>query len=236
MTTNTDIKKDIQDLNVGSPLVSLFRIDATNYIGGSVYYFISATNVYDYVYFNSIKYSPLPVEFEGLEQSEDGKMARPTVTISNVTYLLLAEVITYKGLTGCKLVRTRTYKKYLDGESEADPTAKFPDDVFYVNKRLKQSKYGIQWELRSALDLENILIPKRQCIANCNYRYLGVNNVNSTCPYDGSNGYYTTLGVVTDEDGDECGKTLTDCKLRFKNDPLPTRGFPGIGNFGIPFR
>jgi lambda family phage minor tail protein L len=235
MTTNVDIKQDIQNINVGSPIVSLFKLDTT-VLGGGVYYFVSATESNTYVTFNSIQYSPLPVEFEGMSMTSDGKMARPTISISNISYLLLSEIITYKDLIGSKLTRTRTFMKYLDGQSEADVNAKFPDDIFYLEQKIQHNKYLIKWSLRCALDLDHIMIPKRQCLSYCNYKYLGVSDANSECPYDGSNGFFTELGVSTTEENDKCGKKLTDCKLRFGNNPLPIRGFPSIGNFGKPYR
>jgi len=233
--TNADIKVDQQQLNVGSPLISLYSIDAT-ILGGSTYYFTTGTDAGVKVAFNSIEYNPVPVEFEGLEQSKEGKMPRPIMRISNVTSLLLAEVITYGGLVGAKLIRKRTFEKYLDGHPEADSSAQFLDDVFFVNRKIKQNKYVIEWELKSALDLENILLPKRQCLAICSHRYSTTDSW-ATCPYDGSNGYFTETGGATDVNGDKCGKTLTDCRLRYAIDEnLPYRGFPGIGNFGVPFR
>jgi len=237
MATYYKIKEDQQQLMPGSALVELFRIDATQ-IGGSIYYFTTGTNnAGGKVTFNAIDYNPAPIQFEGLEQNDEGKFPRPKVRLSNVTPILLAEVIAYQDLVGAKIVRTRTFEKYLDGKPEADPNAKFLDDVFFVERKTKQTKTVIEWELRSALDLENILIPKRQAIATCTHRYLGVNNEDSTCPYTGINGYWTKTGQATDEDGDECGKQLCDCRLRYTIDEgLPYRGFPGIGNFGIPFR
>lgn len=236
MTTNTDIKADIQQLNPGSALISLYRIDATSK-GGSVYYFTTGTDSGSKVTFNSIEYNPAPIEIDGLEQSKDGKMVRPTVRITNINYLLLAEVITYNGLVGCKLYRIRTFEKYLDGHSHADPNAHFPAEIYIVNRRISQNKNYIEWELRSPLDLENLLLPKGQCLPMCTHKYSTTESW-ATCPYDGSNGYFKSDGEETlDVDEDECGKTLSDCRLRFNIDEsLPFKGFPGIGNFGKPWR
>jgi lambda family phage minor tail protein L len=240
--TNEDVKVDQQQMSQDSAIIALYSIDATLH-GGSVYYFTSGTDAGSKVTFNSIEYDPVPIEFEGLEQNKDGKMPRPLMRISNVTSLLLAEVITYKGLVGCKVTRTRTYVKYLDGHSEADPNATFLPDVFFVNRKIKQSKYVVEWELRSALDLENILIPKRQCLSMCTHRYSTTEDW-ATCPYEGENGYFKYTGESTlSVSEDKCGKTLTDCRLRYPTDSalykangLPFRGFPGIGNFGQPYR
>lgn len=50
-----------------------------------------------------------------------------------------------------------------------------------------------------------------------------------TCPYAGDR-YYNADGVrVADPRADTCGKSLSDCRLRFGNHGiLPTRAFPGV--------
>jgi lambda family phage minor tail protein L len=235
-TTDENVKIDQQRLNTGSPVVHLFILDATHLGASQPYYFTPGTDSGSKVTFDSIEYNPVPVEFEGLEQTKDGKMARPLMRISNISALLLAEVITYKGLVGSKVTRKRTFKKYLDGEAEANPDATFVDDVFFVNRKTKQNKFMIEWELRSALDLENIFIPKRQCLAMCTHRYSTTQSW-ATCPYDGSNGYFTEQGASTTVGNDKCGKTFTDCRLRYPiGENMPFRGYPGIGNFGVPYR
>lgn len=243
-TTNADIKRDQQQLNPDSAVISLFSIDASLH-GGSTYYFTTGTDDGSKVTFNSIEYNPTPIEFEGMEQNKDGKMPRPLMRISNITSLLLAEVITYKGLVGCKLTRTRTFVKYLDGHSEADPTAKFVDDIFFVNRKTKQNKFIIEWELRTALDMDNILIPKRQCLSMCTLRYsTGTPYDINPCPYEGDDGYFKIDGTETlIQSEDVCGKTLTDCRIRhpdtstyYKAHGLPFSGFPAVGNFGRPYR
>ena len=143
MTTNSKVKVDQQSLDAGSPVISLFELDATNQGASQPFYFTTGTDAGNSVEFNSVSYFPLPVRFEGLSQSAEGVTPRPTLTISNITKIILAEVITYNDLIGAKLTRTKTFVKYLDGHSEADPTAKFVDEVFFVETKLKQNKFHI---------------------------------------------------------------------------------------------
>lgn len=241
MATNNKIKNDIQRLNVGSPLIELFTLDATD-IGGSTYYFTPGTIDGSRVTFNSVEYTPLPVEVEGFEWNGEGKLPRPTIRVSNITLVFLAAIATYNDLVGAKLTRIRTYKKYLDGESEADPNAQFPQDIFYIERKLRQNKFMVEWELISSVDLENILIPKGQVLDMCTHRYRTVEGGSfdytlATCPYTGTN-YFDETGTVAASADDMCGKKLYDCKLRYDadSDQLPFRGFPGIGKLGYPYR
>lgn len=236
MTTNTKVKTDIQKLNVGSPVITLIRLDATN-LGGSVYYFTPmTTDNGEKVTMNSVEYTPLPIEISGLEISSEGSMPRPQITISNVNKALLAEVISYNDLLGAEVRITRTFKKYLDGETDADSSAVFPADIFYIERKVSMNKLMITFELICSLDSQDIYIPKRQALPYCQHRY-GIGGDITTCPYDGSNGYFDINGQPTTEGNDKCAKNIYDCKIRFgEYAELPFWGFPGIGRFGYPYR
>lgn len=241
MTTNEKIKTDIQTLDVGSPKVSLFTLDATG-IGGSTYRFTPGPLGGSAVIFNSLTYTPLPVTIDGIDKSSDGKLPRPKITLSNITKALLAEIVSYNDLVGAVVTRQRTYQKYLDGESAADPNAEYPQDVFIIKRKTKQNKTLIQFELRAALDLEHIMIPGRQVLPGCSLIYrtwsgAAFDYTNATCPYTGT-GYYTASGVSTTAENDVCGQDLYSCRLRYplSSDQLPMNGFPGVGQFGQPYR
>lgn len=235
MTTNVKIKQDIQKLNTGEAIITLIRLDATS-IGGTVYYFTPMTDDYEKVTMNSIDYTPLPLTIEGLEIASDGAMPRPTITISNVNKALLAEIITYKDLLGAEVKITRTYRKYLDDQSTADPSAIFPADTFYIERKVKMNKIMVQFELISSLDSQDIYIPKRQAMSYCQHRY-GIGGSETTCPYTGVNGYFDDKGDPTDAGHDKCGKQVYDCKLRFgATEELPIWAFPAIGRMSAPWR
>ncbi len=241
MTTDTKIKTDIQTLNVGSPKVELFTLDASC-IGGAVYYFTPGPLGGEAVVFNGRSYIPLPVGIEGIEMSGEGKLPRPKISVSNISKALLAEVVAYNDLVGAVVTRKRTYQKYLDGQGAADPNAEFPEDVFIIKRKTKQNKLLLQFELRSPLDLEHTLIPGRQVLPNCGHTYRVWNGsafvyTDATCPYTGT-GYYTAAGVATTAENDICGFDLYSCRKRYPlaSDQLPMRGFPGVGQLGQPYR
>lgn len=239
--TNQKIKSDIQKLTPGS-LVELYTIDLSP-IGQSTTYRFTPGNIgEDNIVFNGITYISFPVECEGFEYNAEGKMPRPTIRVSNINNSLLGAVITYNDLVGCTLTRRRTFTKYLDGQPTSDPNAQLPYDIFYFNRKTRQNKFMIEFELISALDVEGVYLPKKQCLESCTHRYRvyvdsAFNYTDVTCPYTASV-YFTDGGASTvNASEDNCGRRLNDCKLRFGIvAPLPYEGFPNIAKFDVNFR
>jgi lambda family phage minor tail protein L len=127
------------------------------------------------------------------------------------------------GLEGAKFTRIRTLGRYLDGVNfpggtnpygSPDPTAEFPREIYYIDRKAAENRDLIEFELASAFDLIGVRAPKRQCIANiCQWVYKS-----TECSYSG--------GLPT------CLKTLTDCKAHFGAvAELPFGSYPGIGAF-----
>lgn len=226
------IQADIQQLS-GEALVELLQLDATT-LGGSVYRFHAGTNqLKTAVVWQGASYSPMPVEIDGFEYAGKGKLPRPTLRIQNVDGLMGAVVDTYQDVIGAKVTRKRTFVKYLDAVNfstgvnpTADPTAFFPDDVYYVNRKLSQTKLAIELELASSFDIHGVRLPRRQLIQHvCLWAYRS-----AECSYAG--------GAVADADDvpttvlalDVCGKRVASCAMRFgATAVLPFGGFPGIG-------
>lgn len=243
MTTNSGIKEDIQSLEVGSEYIELYIIDASA-IGDTTYYATPSTlSGSPSVDFNGVTYYSLPMEVEGMEMNNEGKLPRPKIRVANVNSTFLAGIINYNDLVGAKVSRMRTYKKYLDGEAAADPSAEFPRDIFYIEQKTRQTAQYIEWELISAIDIENIFLPVGQVTSFCSLKY-GIGEDWQQCPYDGDPGgggrYYDIEGEVTTSDNDACGKRLFDCRLRFDGSTgykiLPFKGFPAIGQLKYPYR
>lgn len=161
--------------------------------------------------------------------------------LSNITALILTLP---DGLEGAKFTRIRTLKRYLDAENfpsaeyllledgfdflyedgskiyleslnpTADPTAEFPREIYYVDRKTIENRDVVEFELAAAFDLAGVRAPKRQCVANiCQWVYKS-----TECSYSG--------GLPT------CLKTLTDCKAHFgATAELPFGSYPGIGAF-----
>ena len=236
--TWTAISAVYEDLSVLEPnaIIELFQLhlDATLHGSSDIYYFHNGVNaaVTGNVVWNGQSYVRLPLEATGFDYSSSGSLPRPKLAVSNIgssiTAILLSVnlVTTGNDLGGAKVVRIRTLKKYLDGEAGADPHAKFPDEIWYVDRKSNENRAVVEFELASKFDLVGVMLPRRQIIANvCQWVYRG-----GECGYTGSNYFNTQDQVVGTLALDACGKRISSCKLRFgETDELPFGSFPGAG-------
>lgn len=219
-----------------SAIIELFEmtLDSTLHGSSDTYRWHNGcnANVTGNIVWNGNSYTRLPVQAEGFEYSNTGTLPRPTLTISNLdgtmTTLLLLVNATTPGndLGGATVKRIRTLKKYLDGEANADPHAKFPDEIWYIDRKTNENRDSVSFELASKFDLAGVMIPKRQIIANiCQWQYRS-----SECGYTGSGYWDANDSVVGTLAQDKCGKRLSSCKLRFgETAELPFGSFPGAG-------
>ena len=226
-----------QELEPGT-IISLFRLDTTK-AGGGVFHFVQGRDVEEgaTIKFDGIEYTPADIEFEGLEMTGQGAFPTPTVRVSNTDGLIQSAINTWGDLLGCELRRIRTYKRFLDGEPEADPTAFYGADIFHVERKTEENQVYVEWELSAAIDQEGKNLPGRVVIRNsCMFRYRAwdpINNQfnydNATCPYTGANSFDRSNNPTT-PDKDRPSRTLKCCQLRFgEENPLPFGGFPGAG-------
>ena len=219
-----------------SAIIELFelRLDSTLHGSSDVYRFHAGANadVDGNIVFNSQTYTRIQIKADGFEYSNTGTLPRPTLSISNhdttMTTLLLLVNATTAGndLGGAEVRRIRTLKKYLDGESAADPNARWPEERWFVDRKASESRDQVTFELASKFDLAGQKIPKRQVIANvCQWKYRS-----SECSYTGTDYYDVNGNEVSTEAEDVCGKRVASCKLRFGDTAeLPFGSFPGAG-------
>lgn len=204
-----------------SAIVELFelKLDSTLHGSSDTYRWHNGcnANVNGNVVWNGNSYVRLPIKAEGFEYSNTGTLPRPTLTVANldstITTLLLLVNATTPGndLGGATVKRIRTLKKYLDGEAAADPHAKFPDEIWYVDRKANESRDSVTFELASKFDLAGVMIPKRQIIANiCQWKYRS-----AECGYTGNIYFDTNDNNVTTLAADVCGKRLSSCNARF---------------------
>ena len=75
-------------------------------------------------------------------------------------------------LTGAKVVRIRTMARFLDAANFSgatnpfgtpDPTAEFPQEIYYIDRKKAENREVVSWELAAVFDLAGIRSPKRQC-------------------------------------------------------------------------
>lgn len=204
-----------------SAVIELFEmtLDATLHGSSDTYRWHNGTNaaVTGNIVWNGNSYGRLPIQAEGFDYTNTGSLPRPTLTVSNLdstmtTLLILVNATTAgNDLGGATVKRIRTLKKYLDGEVGADPHAKFPDEIWYVDRKASENRDAVSFELASKFDLAGVMLPKRQLIANvCQWRYRG-----TECGYTGTRYFNTNDGVEATLAADVCGKRLSSCELRF---------------------
>jgi lambda family phage minor tail protein L len=153
--------------------------------------------------------------------------------VSNVIGIITALVLAYDDLLGAKVTRKRTMSKYLDAVNftggvnpDADPDAEFPDDIYFIEHKVNENKYMVEFELSASFDVQGVKLPRRQIIQNiCPWKYRG-----AECGYTGTNYFDSNDVAVGSSSLDVCGKRLTSCEARFgTNAELPYGGFPAAG-------
>ncbi len=98
-------------------------------------------------------------------------------------------MLAYNDLLDAKFTRKRTLKKFLDAENftgginaEADPTAEFENDIFYIDRKSHEDRNFVEFELRSAFDVAGASLPRRKIVQNvCPWAYRG-----SECGFTGA--------------------------------------------------
>jgi len=226
------------DLSVLAPsaIIELFELRLDNSLHGSsnITRFHNGCNadLTGGIVWDGNTYASVAIQAEGFEQSSSGSLPRPTLTVANtdglITALLLDvnAVTPHNDLTGAEVRRIRTLKRFLDGESAADPNAQWPVEIWYIDRKATENREVVSFELASKFDLAGQFVPKRQLIANvCQWGYRS-----SECSYTGSNYWDADNNPTGSLASDRCGKSLTSCKLRFgTNAELPFGSFPSAG-------
>lgn len=218
------IKSDIQKLDPGS-VITLFVLDLSS-LGDSLYYFHAGTNESNFpITWQGQEYLPYPVEADGFEFNGQGTLPRPTLKVANISGVITALVTSLDDLVGAKITRKRTFAKYLDDQITADPTAEYPDDEYYIERKVSENVIFVEFELASVLDLQGVQLPKRQFIRNvCTWVYR-----ESECGYAGDPIADIDDNITSSAEDDACSHTLRGCELRFGvNEELPFGSFPSI--------
>jgi lambda family phage minor tail protein L len=215
---------DLQQI-APSAIIELFQLELNVAQHGvnETYYFhagVNADNNGDIVW-DGQAYIAFPIEATEFEYTGTGSLPRPKLRVSNIFGTITAIILALpNGLEGAKVTRIRTLARYIDGVNfpggtnpygTPDPTAEFPREIYYVDRKAGENRDAIEFELAAAFDLIGVRAPKRQCISNlCQWIYRG-----SECGYTG-NAYFNFNDVpVASAALDVCGKRLNSCELRF---------------------
>ncbi len=234
VTTSTAITTEIQKL-APSAVIELFELDLALFDEGVVRFHAGTNELRQKVIWQGNVYEPFPVQAEGFEFNGGGQLPRPKVRVSNINGTITALILSYQDLVGARFTRKRTLAKYLDAVNftggvnpSADSTAAFADDVFYIDRKARETREVVEFELAASFDLEGVMLPRRQIVQNvCPWKYRG-----AECGYIGNVWLDANDVPVYDASLDVCGKRLDSCKKRFgQNAELPFGGFPAAGLF-----
>ena len=170
---------ELQSINPGS-VIELFVLELNTALHGSntIYRFHNGANMNanGEVVWAGNSYLRFPIECAGFEFGSTGTLPRPTITISNILGTITAimqDVNTTTGgndLNGAKFTRIRTLARFLDAVNftgntnpfgTPDPTAEFPQEIYFLDRKVTENRNVVTWEAQSALDLVNVKLPKR---------------------------------------------------------------------------
>ena len=165
-------------------------LHAGAYVAPGIKYFYSGVNeknTASKITWAGVDYDAWPVIVEGIEYRVKGSLPRPTFRVSNLfgaMTAILNSVNNYidpvtgennlaQDLAEARLTRIRTLVKYIDAANWQDntnpygtpsPTTKFPDEIYFINRKVVENQEIVEFELRSILDFNHLTLPKRQVL------------------------------------------------------------------------
>ena len=224
------ITTDVQKLDLGQ-LVDFYILDLTVIGGVDVFRFHPGVNTLgNDVVWQGNTYTRWPMIATGYELSGKGVLPRPNIRVANIDGTISQLCKEYADMVGAKITRLRTLAKYLDAVNfeggvnpSADPEASYPNEVYFINRKVDQNRVFIAFELTAAWDVTGVQLPRGQIVQNsCPWLYRG-----SECGYAGTNYFNILDEPVATLAEDVCGKRLTSCKKRFgEHADLPYGAFP----------
>ena len=169
----------LQSINPGS-VIELFTIELITALHGAntLYRFHNGANLNanGEVVWAGNSYLRFPIECDGFEFGSTGTLPRPTISISNILGTITSiiqnvnETTVGNDLNGAKFTRVRTLARYLDAANfiggtnpfgTPDPTAEFPQEIYFLDRKVTETRDIVTWEAQSALDLVNVKLPQR---------------------------------------------------------------------------
>jgi len=223
------VRRDISQLEP-LELVEMFEWDDRAIGGTEIFRWHPGTTVEGQpIVWQGNQYNPMPIDASDFEMTGTGKLPRPTLRAANVNGELGAYIRSLDDAIGAKVTRKRTFGQYLDavnfpgGNPDANPSAAFPDEIFFVSRKSSENPIFIELELAVPFDVEGIVLPRRQVIAGtCQWVYRS-----AECGYAGPPVEDIEGNPTTDPALDACRKTLAACRKRFgQKGVLRTSAFP----------
>jgi lambda family phage minor tail protein L len=204
----------------------VLELNSTQHGITATYRFHGGTNLVDNgpITWAGNSYTRLPIEADGFEYTGSGTLPRPRLRVANLLGTITGLLATLPGgLEGARVTRIRTFARFLDAVNfpggvnpygTPSPSTELPREVYFIDRKVMESREAVEYELAAAFDLAGVRLPKRMVLDNlCPWVYKS-----AQCSYSG--------GLPT------CAKTLADCKAHFGGSAdLPFGGFPGVGGY-----
>lgn len=175
-----------------STLVSLYTLNGQSIGLEEVFTFCDMTSSsYQSIIFNGITYAPFPIISAKFGYDGTGKPVRPSLTASNINGFVSQLLLNNQNLLGAMFIRQRVFARFLDAANwtngvnpwgTPDPTAAYPQEIWYVNRKTQENQQLVEWELASLFETDGVKLPRRQMTANvCGSKYRDP----ETCGYSG---------------------------------------------------
>lgn len=243
------INADYQKLEPGNE-IRLFEVDGTAFGTGEVLRFHSYSLPHTEeeilsaggdenklpaksIWWQGKEYNAWPCQIDGIETSTSGSNANPKLSVANLDGSITALCLAYDDLLQAKVTIHDTLAQYLDaknydgGNPSADPTQE-KQQVYYIDSKSSETNEVVEFTLSSPMDLQGLMIPTRQLHSLCTWCIRNKYRSGDGCDYAGTRYFDKHNNAIDDPSRDECGGTLTSCKLRFGDgNELPFGGFPG---------
>ncbi len=185
---------ELQKINPNS-IIELFELELVaglHYATGNpsnvptIYRFHAGTNINSYasIVWQSNTYERFPIVATGYEYAGEGKIPRPTLTMSNlggitrlgsvirVTDLLISInlVTAHNDLLDAKVTRRTLTADALDASNFTGNTNpfgtpssdEFPQEIHFIDRKISESRDMVSFELVNRLDMEMKRVPVRQ--------------------------------------------------------------------------
>ena len=221
-----------------STLLSLWTLDGSNVGLAEPFSFIDGTSTsYLPVVFAGNTYIPFPIMVKGVSADGTGKIPRPSLMASNINGFVSNLLLQNQNLIGARVIRQRVFARFIDainfpnGKNPwgiPDPTAAYPQETWYVNRKISENQQAVEWELGSLFEIDGVKLPRRQINANvCAFKYRDPDTCGVTGPpvadrngmVFGSGGYGYTLNA---RGGYNAASTYAQGDYVIINSNLPT--------------
>lgn len=219
--------QDSQGLSIDSP-IELFQLSLVPIGGSEIFYFVNWKDTGGLqVVFQGITYTAIPIKIQGISKLVKGQLPSPKIEVGNILGIISSIAITNKDLVGAKLIRKKTFVKYLDGHPQANPAVEYVPSVWIVRRKVSENRKSVVFELKASHDLgDQTYLPSSTIMKHtCIWRYRDP----TTCGYTGGAVADKFNNPTSDMSLDDCSLDIRGCKYRFGNfGVLRGRFFPGV--------